>query len=171
MTPGYWFATFWILIPSKVCAIVRRVHTTLDIFNIFAQAMILCESLYSHRMYVWDLKADDTRSTKIGRYCRPTKSRPTKIGRLLLSHDRFCRQFSSAVHINKMAHSSDDEAFTQSTRHKRANNKAISHNPMNLYRWYFYTTRKGNNSSFLTPKISAKFQLGHRRRGRQREVG
>ena len=33
--------------------------------------------------------AHDTRSTKIGRYCRPTKSRPTKIGRLLLSHDRF----------------------------------------------------------------------------------
>jgi len=24
----------------------------------------------------------------------------------------FCRQFSSAVHINKMADSSDDEAFT-----------------------------------------------------------
>ena len=28
-------------------------------------------------------------------------------------------------------------------------------------RRYFYTTRKGNPSSFLAPKISAKFQRGH----------
>jgi len=34
------------------------------------------------------------------------------------------------------------------------------------YLRYFYTTRKGNHSSFLMPKISAKFQ-----RGSQREVG
>jgi len=39
------------------------------------------------------------------------------------------------------------------------------------YRQYFYTTRKGNLSSFLMPKISAKFQRGHPQRGRQREVG
>ena len=36
---------------------------------------------------------------------------------------------------------------------------------------YFYTTWKGNPSSFLTPKISAKFQRGHPRQGRQIEVG
>jgi len=29
----------------------------------------------------------------------------------------------------------------------------------------FYTTRKGNPSSFLTPEISSKFQRGHPRRG------
>jgi len=38
--------------------------------------------------------ADDTRSTKIGRYCRSTKSRPTKIDRhksadFSMTHDRF----------------------------------------------------------------------------------
>jgi len=37
-------------------------------------------------------------------------------------------------------------------------------------RRYFYTTWKGNHSSFLMPKISAKFQRGHPQRGRQREV-
>jgi len=39
------------------------------------------------------------------------------------------------------------------------------------YRWYFYTTWNGNHSSFLMSKISAKFQLGHPKRGRQIEVG
>jgi len=39
------------------------------------------------------------------------------------------------------------------------------------YRRYFYTTWKGNPSSFLTPKISAKFRRGHPQRGRQIEVG
>ena len=39
------------------------------------------------------------------------------------------------------------------------------------YRRYFYTTWKGNPSSFLTPKISAKFCQGHLQRGRQIEVG
>jgi len=34
---------------------------------------------------------------------------------------------------------------------------------------YFYTTRKGNPSSFLMPKISAKFQQGHPQQGHQRE--
>ena len=37
------------------------------------------------------------------------------------------------------------------------------------YRRYFYTTWKGNPSSFLMPKISAKFQRGHH--GRQIEMG
>jgi len=39
------------------------------------------------------------------------------------------------------------------------------------YRRYFYTLWKGNPSSFLLPKISAKFQRSHPQRGRQREVG
>jgi len=39
------------------------------------------------------------------------------------------------------------------------------------YRRHFYTTWKGNPSSFLVPKISAKFQQGHPRRGRLTEVG
>ena len=39
------------------------------------------------------------------------------------------------------------------------------------YRRYFYTTRKGNPYSFLTPKISSKFQRVHPQLGRQREVG
>ena len=39
------------------------------------------------------------------------------------------------------------------------------------YWWYFSTTWEGNPSSFLTPKISVKFQQGHPRRGRQIEVG
>ena len=39
------------------------------------------------------------------------------------------------------------------------------------YRRYFHATWKGNLSSFLMPKISAKFQRGHPRRGRQIEVG
>ena len=39
------------------------------------------------------------------------------------------------------------------------------------YRQYFYTTWKGNPSSFLAPKISAKFQRSHPQRGRQIEVG
>jgi len=43
-------------------------------------------------------------------------------------------------------------------------------NPKNLP-VIFYTTWKGNFSSFLMPKISAKFQRGHPRRGRQIEVG
>ena len=38
-------------------------------------------------------------------------------------------------------------------------------------RRYFYTARKGSHSSFLMPKISAKFKRGHPQRGRQREVG
>jgi len=38
-------------------------------------------------------------------------------------------------------------------------------------RWYFYITQKGNHSSFLLPKISAKFQRGHPQWGRQRSVG
>jgi len=38
------------------------------------------------------------------------------------------------------------------------------------YRRYFYTTWKGNPSSFLMPKILAKFQRGHPQRGRQIEV-
>jgi len=40
--------------------------------------------------------ADDTRSTKIGRYCRPTK-----IGRLLLSHDRLLPPISGQLFISK----------------------------------------------------------------------
>jgi len=39
------------------------------------------------------------------------------------------------------------------------------------YRRYFYTTWKSNPSSFLMPKISAKFQWGHPRWGRQIEGG
>jgi len=39
------------------------------------------------------------------------------------------------------------------------------------YRRHFYTTWKSNHTSFLTPKISAKFQRGQPQRGRQREVG
>ena len=39
------------------------------------------------------------------------------------------------------------------------------------YRRYFYTTWKGNPSSFLTPKTSEKFQRSHPQRGRQIEVG
>jgi len=37
-------------------------------------------------------------------------------------------------------------------------------NPKKTYRRYFYTTRKGNHSGFLMPKISAKFQRGHPQR-------
>jgi len=39
------------------------------------------------------------------------------------------------------------------------------------YRWYFYTIWKGNPSSFLMPKISAKFQWDHPQRGREIDVG
>jgi len=35
----------------------------------------------------------------------------------------------------------------------------------------FYTARKGSPSSFLMPRISAKFQRGHPRRGHQIQVG
>jgi len=38
------------------------------------------------------------------------------------------------------------------------------------YGRYFYTTLKGNPSSFLLPKISAKFQRGHPQRRRQIDV-
>jgi len=39
------------------------------------------------------------------------------------------------------------------------------------YRRYFYTTRKGNHSSSLIPKISAKFQRGHPQRGAKERWG
>jgi len=39
------------------------------------------------------------------------------------------------------------------------------------YRPHFYTTWKGNPSSFLMPKISANFQRGHPRQGHQTDVG
>jgi len=39
------------------------------------------------------------------------------------------------------------------------------------YQRYLYTTWKGNPSSFLMPKILAKFQPGHPQQERQVEVG
>ena len=39
------------------------------------------------------------------------------------------------------------------------------------YRQYFYTAIKGNHSSFLMPKISAKFQRGHPNGGAKERSG
>jgi len=52
----------------------------------------------------------------------------------------FCHQFSSAVHINKMADSSDDEVFTP-VNSSQAHNKATSHKFFicMLVRWHLET--------------------------------